>query len=81
MCFPLPTGSPLTSNKYLLLCHMAVKIKGQIPHVGAGMTFSGPWYLAFPVGQVSVYINGSNFNWRFAPNGKRIKALLISALR
>lgn len=60
---------------------MLIKIKGQIPHVGAGVAFSGPWYLAFPVKQVSVCINGSNFNWRFAPTRKRIKALLISALR
>lgn len=60
---------------------MPIKIKGQIPHVGAGMTLSGPWYLAFPVKQVSVCVNGSNFNWRFAPTRKRIKALLISALR
>lgn len=39
----------------ILYCFvMPIKIKGQIPHVGVGLAFSAPWYLAFPVKQVSV---------------------------
>lgn len=52
---------PRTSNKYYCFV-MPIKIKGQIPHVGAGVTFSGQWSLAFPVRQVSVCMNDSNFN-------------------
>lgn len=73
-------ASPSLQINTALLCHTN-KIKGQIPHVGAGLAFSAPWYLAFPVKQVSVCIlNGSNFNRRFALTGKKMRALLISAL-